>query len=319
MPPTIQCLIVSLILACSLVGCAGDPQPLARQTPRTESANPDHAIIALIDGKALTHAGLQGGLYELAGDEVLTEYVLDRSLAQRCEAQGIAITPDQIQQERLLLGDTLSDNQQLDARLLNTLRTRRGLGPDRFDRLLRRNAMLRALTGDPIEPDPRAVARVIEQAFGQRYRVRLCMGEDPESLGQLSDRINRLDPGARRIEFADACFHTSTHPSGDRGGLIASLSPKDAGYPQSLLDALKQTGVGSCSPVIHTESGYAVVLVEAVIPATEPDSAQRAQIVEQLRQDTHRITMQRLAQQLLGEHEVIVLDRSLNWAWSNRP
>jgi len=313
MPPTIHAV---LLLSSSLFfGCAASPQERTSSTPQA----PQHEIIALVDGQALTQDALERALYELAGDEVLTEYVLDRALAQQCQQQGVVIAQPQLEQERVLLSETLAESSQPDARVLDALRQRRGLGPDRFERLLRRNAMLRALTTADSEPDQRSIDRAIAQAFGPRYRVRLCTSDDPQPLGVLSNRVNAASQNTRSVEFANACFSISTHPSRDRGGLIESLSPTASGYPSALLSAVKQTDLGACSPVISTEAGYAIVLVEASEDARAPTPEQRQRVIDQLRRDTQRLAMQRLAQQLLSEHEVIVLDRSLNWAWSNRP
>lgn len=313
MPPTIHAVMLfPFFLA---LGCAGTPQtrPVRDLEPR------EHEAIALIDGQAITHAIIDQALYELAGREVLREYVLDRALEQRCKQSDIVITPAQIALERTLLAQTLVDGESGDARVLDALRRSRGLGPDRFERFVVRNAMLRALTSPISEPEPNAIESAMSQAFGARSRVRLCVSADADALGRLAQRVNASPPSARSVEFANACITLSTHPSADRGGLLPALSHSDPGYPQALLSAVQRTQVERCSPVVSTEAGYAVLLIESREPAIEPTTAQREQVLQQLRLDTQRIAMQRLAQQLLAEHEVIVLDRSLNWAWSNRP
>lgn len=314
MPPTIHTTL--LLTTFLLLGCTGASKP---RNTQSHSQIPQPEVLAVIDGQAVTPKMLAGAMHELAGDEVLTEYVLDQAVLERCKAQGIIVTSSDIEQERLLLGETLTDITQFEARLLDELRVQRGLGPERFERLLRRNAMLRALTVGNAQPDQRAIDRALAQAFGTRYRVRLCVSDDAKPLGRLSDLINASSPQSRSMEFANACFDISTHPSRDRGGLIASLSPVDPGYPAALLSALGRTPVGACSPVISTEAGFAIVFVERRDPAREPTSGQREQVLNQLRFNTQRLSMQRLAQELISEREVIVMDRSLNWAWANRP
>ena len=118
--------------------------------------------------------------------------------------------------------------------------------------------------------------------------------------------------------FAEICAQSSTHPSAPRGGLIESVSPISLGYPSALLTALSATPPGTCSQVISTESGFVVVFVEERIPARSPSQEEREQLIAQLRLDTQRIAMQRLAEELLDQQEVIVMDRALNWAWINR-
>ena len=312
MPPIIHRILPFVAAAMLLAGCSTTSRQAAQNAP----PRPNEQVLAIVDGRAMTHRQIAGALYELAGDEVLKEYVLDQSLESRCASLGIEIGERELDQERALLGETLAGEAQISSRVVDTLRSRRGLGPERYERLLRRNAMLRALTSNAAEPDQRTIERAIENAFGRRYRVRLCVSEDVRMLGELSNRINTLDPLSRSVAFSDACFEFSTHPSADRGGLIPALSLSDPGYPSALLDVVGRTAVGSCSPVISTEAGLATVLVERVDPRRVPSDTQRSEVVRRLRSDTQRIAMQRYAQQVLADHEVIVLDRSLNWAWS---
>jgi hypothetical protein len=62
-----------------------------------------------------------------------------------------------------------------------------------------------------------------------------------------------------------------------------------------------------------------VFFVERVNPARSPSDAERERVLTQLGLDTQRIAMQRLAQEILDDQEMIVMDRSLHWAWTNRP
>ncbi|MFG0244442.1 MAG: peptidylprolyl isomerase [Phycisphaerales bacterium JB052] len=299
-----------------LAGCATQP---VGETTVSQPSRPDP--VAIIDGQAVTITPLVHAMSELVGDEALTEHVLDLALTQRCEREGIGIDADLIERERVLLTETLTgiDEQANSPRVIESLRVRRGLGPDRFERLLRRNAMLRALVGLTATPDTAAIERAMQQAFGQRYRVRLFVSEQPEPASGLRARLAQSDPEARRWVFADACVDQSLHPSAERGGLIPELTATNPGYPQSVLDAMRALVPGEYSRVISTEAGYALVYLERIIPAVTPSESQRLELIEQISRNEQRIAMQRLAQQLLEEHEVIVLDKSLNWAWSNRP
>jgi len=60
------------------------------------------------------------------------------------------------------------------------------------------------------------------------------------------------------------------------------------------------------------------VLVESRAPALTPSNEQKSEILARLRQDTQRLAMQRLAAEILEQQEIIVMDRALNWAWTNR-
>jgi len=253
--------------------------------------------------------------------EPLARFVLDRALNKACQQQGIHIDNAAIEQERILLGETLGeiDAQSNAPRVIGALRARRGLGPHRFERLLRRNAMLRALVGDPPPADPELAARARRQAFGERYRVRLFVSESPKPASDLRARLADHDAIEHRVVFSDACFDASVHPSRDRGGLIDGLSVNSTGYPAAVLDALRGLQPGQTSMVLSTEAGYALVYLESVTPSTDPSDTQLRALEDRLARDAQRMAMQRLAQQLLDEREVIVLDESLHWAWANRP
>lgn len=300
-----------------LWGCAAQPTPTASTSDRDPRRHP----VALIDARAIEVDALTPAMSELAGDEAMSEFVLDRALTLRCEQQGIRIDNAAIDRERVLLAETLGeiDAQANAPRVLNALRARRGLGPHRYERLLRRNAMLRALVGSPESLDPGVIQRAQQQAFGTRYRIRLYVSETPQAAANLHAQFNGLDGPERRLVFSDACFDTSVHPSRDRGGLIDGLSADSPGYPAAVLDALRRLEPGAFSGVLSTEAGYALVYLESITPATEPTESQRRELHELLKRDAQRLAMQRLARQLLDEHEIIVLDESLNWAWANRP
>lgn len=300
-----------------LCGCAAQPTRPADIGEHESRPRP----VALIDAQAIGIDALTPAMSEVAGDEALSEFVLDRALTQRCRQEGIRIDDAAIERERILLGETLGeiDEQTNAPRVIGALRARRGLGPHRFERLLRRNAMLRALVGDPPPPEPETVARARQQAFGERYRVRLFVSESPKPASDLRARLAEHDTSDHRVVFSDACFDASVHPSRDRGGLIDGLSVISPGYPAAVLDALGGLQPGQTSMVLSTEAGYALVYIESVTPATEPAESQLRALRDRLTRDEQRMAMQRLAQQLLDEREVIVLDESLNWAWANRP
>ena len=304
------------ILTWTIMGCTAQPiRETERELPATQRSDKTAAII---NGVAVDLVTLQDGLSEAAGAQVLREYVLDRALNQRCEQLGIQIDTDEIAAERTLLGESLGveTDQTLPTEVLDTLRAERGLGPRRFQRLLRRNAMLRALAGSP-EPSKEMIDQAMLAAFGTRYRIRLYVSESPEAAHAVRSAVARAEHSEQRWVFAEACATSSIHPSAPRGGLIEALSPASTSYPSAILAALPKHQASTCSPVISTEAGYAMVYVEQVIPATEPTSQQRDELTAQLRQAAQRTAMQRLAQEILSEQDVIVMDRALHWAWTS--
>tara|TARA_A100000171_G_scaffold22856_1_gene21273 strand:- start:11694 stop:12641 length:948 start_codon:yes stop_codon:yes gene_type:complete len=314
MHSTIKAMILLLLLASSQ-GCSTSPT-----RPNTDELNPPSTHpIAILNGYAIEFETIKASLSEYGGDEILREFILDRALEERCGEQGIEITSEQLAHERTLLGATLGFDSDgtLSTDILDDLRANRGLGPIRFERLLRRTAMLRALTRNT-EPTTQQIERAIESVYGTRYRVRLFVSEQSAQAHRIRNHTISSPTEAMPWIFAEICAQSSTHPSAPRGGLIESVSPISLGYPSALLTALSATPPGTCSQVISTESGFVVVFVEERIPARSPSQEEREQLIAQLRLDTQRIAMQRLAEELLDQQEVIVMDRALNWAWINR-
>lgn len=309
---------ISLIfIPLAILGCSAQPaRDAIREMPGGQRSSQPAAII---NGVAIDLVTLQDELSEAAGAQVLREYVLDRALSQRCEQLGIQIDMEMIAAERTLLGESLGVGtvQSLSTDMLDVLRAERGLGPQRFQRLLRRNAMLRALAGSP-DPSAAMVEQAMLAAFGTRYRIRLHVSETPEAAHVVRSAVSEAEQSEQRWVFAEACASSSIHPSAPRGGLIENLSPASTSYPSAILSALPKHQPGTCSPVISTEAGYALIYVEQVVPATKPTQQQRDELTAQLRRAAQRTAMQRLAQEILSEQDVIVMDRALNWAWTNR-
>ena len=159
-----------LVMIASLASCAsdgrtsapraGDAPAVALNADRDErpgvtvepilSTVVDARPLALVDGRAVTFGDLRPALTELAGAQALREHVLDSALADAIADAGLFISTDAMESERRRLLETLSDDPETSLRLLDELRGRQGLGPERFRSLLTRNASLRALVGSRV-------------------------------------------------------------------------------------------------------------------------------------------------------------------------
>ena len=303
-----------LIPACASTNTSTDRQTSARTS----------TIIALIDGQAITRDSIWDSLAEPQGRLALENLVLDRELERRAAQREIRITPELIQAQRDALIQAWSqlDDQLPADRILEQIRSNRGLGPSRYQQLLRRNALLEALTTPASgrwEPSPNQLDNALEQRFGERFKIRLFVSQSPQDAARLRDQILNSDPASRPWVFSDACAARSIHPSRDRGGLISSISPLDLAYPGVISESLTQTGAGECSQVLSTDSGYVVIYVESIMSPTVPSEHDREQTREQLARDARRLAMQRLREEILGTSHIAVLDGALNWSWTNRP
>lgn len=308
---------VSLMLLWAMLATACSPT--ASRTNTAQDRSETRSPIALINRRAIAAGAITSSSYELAGAEALREFALDRALSDRCTQRGISISSGQIEAERDLLGQSLgfADDQPLPPEVLDDLRASRGLGPERFERLLRRNAMLRALVGQA-EPSEQQIDIEKEMAYGVSYRIRLFVSENAQAANEIRSGVDQANVDARPWVFAEHCAEHSRLPSADRGGLIPRFRLNSPGYPSAVSVAIRNTPPGTCSNVMSTENGYLVVFVEKINPGREPSEAELSQLTDRLRRDLQRDQMQRYAQQLLREQEIIVTDRSLNWAWTSQ-
>ncbi len=299
-----------------LAGCAQskrDPAHLSTQS------DPDPQIIALIEGRPITRSQIEDDLSERAGRQALIDLILDHQLETQIRQQKLEITQADLANEETLFVRTLIaiDPSVPASELLDTLRSSKGLGPSRYPRFLRRNAMLRKLVADIGSPSELEYALSERIAFGPTYRVRLFVSDDRQSAIELRQRVLALAPNAQRWVFAEACSTRSIHPSAPRGGLIPKLSIADPSYPSILTQAIADAHPGELSAVLSTDAGYALVLIESQASATTPTPDQIRSMRAQLALRKQRIEMERLADELLDAAQVIVTDRALNWTWTS--
>jgi hypothetical protein len=336
--PTGAGLLVLVML--SGTGAAARAQPREAPPVREQPA-------ALVNGEPVTWGELQPMLAEAAGGAVLQEAVLDRLLMARSKTQAILITPDDIAAERRLLVDTIARDAGAgpdDAeRLLERVRQTRGLGEERFTRLLDRNARMRKLVAPTVQVSEEEVAQAAEMLLGAKYRIRVLVtkgqGDAAAIRRDLTARLGAVFVGQQVVgsalgcvlvgepfawrtpaaalseAFARAAMKSSIDTSAGRGGLLEPISTADPAYPSSVRQCLRTLVPGQVSPVLAVDRGFALVLLEEVVPGESPIlEASLASVRERVRARRQRRAMDALAEQLLGEAQIRVMDRSLEWS-----
>jgi len=306
------------VLATLLYGCESSPDSFRsprglNEQPGTEgfSTVVDARPAALVDGRAVLWGELRAAMTESAGAAALQDVILDRKLRPAVASARIEITDEAVEAERTMLVAALSDDPIIAVRLLEELRDRQNLGPARFDALMRRNAMLRALIRNQVRIDESTIVALHDARHGPKRRVRLITTSD---LSSAQKAISRTRAGAF---FGDVAVEVSTDSSASRGGLLLPVSRLDPSYPLTLRTAIwRLRNVGDTSDAILMDSGYAVVqLVEIV----EADGTDRAAIHDELervaRRNQERVLMDQLARDLVRGTTVTVFDDSLQDSW----
>jgi len=311
-------LAVALTLVHAVGGCGAAQDPLRGPDHDATARNPAHGgeatVVAYVEGQPIRWADLTPAVAEAMGGTLLADAVLDRVLARRLAQRGIELTQEDLQRERERLLATLDPNDADAAeRLLRELRQRRGLGRNRFDRLLRRNAMLRALTAGGVTVGGDAMQRAYALRYGPRFQGRLILAET------LADAAAaRADLVAGR-DFAEAAMEHSVDLSRAQGGLLSPISPADPTYPESLRRTLADLEPGEVSEPFSLPPGFAVVKLERRI---EGDPPPLADVEDELRRwvrlRLEREAMTRLARSILRGADVVVLAPAMQQAWAEQ-
>ncbi|MEM1107372.1 MAG: peptidylprolyl isomerase [Planctomycetota bacterium] len=320
---------------CSLVivvfiglGCQSDGVGVAE--PTSASSPPRSAgggqVLAYIGGEPLRAGELFTPLVEAGGGEILSELVLDRMLGRRLESAELQLTTEDLDAERQILLETLSDNEDEAARLLAELRQRRGWGESRFTSLLRRNAGLRKLIADRVTVTEAAVRQAYRLRHGPSSRVRLIVASTLEDIQRLRARVTSGgDSGdASGITsggepFGEVAALESTDASAAQGGLLSPIRPEDTSYPEAIRQAVDRLDVGEVSPPVAIDGGFALLKLEEKLPGSgvefvNVENGLRAAV----RGRAERVLMQQLARELVSGAELVVLDPMLKEQWEAR-
>lgn len=277
-----------------------------------------HAVV--IEGSSIPWISIRPALAEAAGVVVLEEAALDRVLAREADRRGLQIGQAEIQAEENALLDELASvgPNRAQAEVLAEIRRARGLGPHRYQSLLRRNATLRAMVREDAAPSPAELKLAHDLAFGQTWRVRLFVSDSHALAAAVREQAAQLEAAERRWRFADRCVTSSMHPSADRGGLIERFHPSDPAYPSIIGDSVRDAAPDGVTPVMATTAGFAVVLVEKPLPPRQTTADEIQRVEHRVRIRKERVAMENLARDLLSSATVSPLDPDLARAWRHR-
>jgi len=271
---------------------------------------------ALVGEERIDWSDLWSPLVEAAGGLVLEELTLDILLEREARSSGIALTKADVERERAALMSNLTDagrSASSAGTLLMEVRRARGLGPARFESLLRRTALLRALVADEVRVDEAALREAFAIEHGKRHVIRLIT---TGTLTEASGAAARVRAGE---SFGAVAAEVSTDQSAARGGIIEPISLADPSYPPAILSAVNAMQEGDVSPPVAIDGGYAVLLLERIVPAEDVSFEEAREDLEaRARSRRERVLMDRLASRLLRAADITILDTELGRAWSWR-
>lgn len=282
-------------------------------------ASPQAEVAVVIDGSSIPWSSLRTGMAELGGVVVLEEFVLDRALEREAARRGITVDAGAVAAEERALLDELEVSAGANRmEVLEGVRRSRGLGPTRYEALLRRNALLRAMVRDVAAPATEEIELARRLSFGETKRVRLFVAGSESAASAVRQAVAASPVEQRAWAMADRAVAGSEHPSAARGGLIERFHPEDPAYPGLLGNAVRGLEPGGVSGVLATASGFAVVLVEGVNPARAATAEEMARVERRVRQRKERLAMESLARELINRSRVSPVDPDLARAWRGR-
>ncbi len=158
----------------------------AAPKPHSTNSKPIGNTSALLNGQPISREQLWPALAEIAGGQVLDEYILTILLDKAADEREWTITSADIESEIGSLIRVLDEANDPSStpRLIQAVRYRRGLGEIRFNALLRRNAILRRM----IQHDPEVAARTkleIDTTIAKHYAA------PPPPSADALERITR--------------------------------------------------------------------------------------------------------------------------------
>ncbi len=319
---------------CVLAACAGQAQtregPNSRDLRGLEASErqvaagrqpaPVERPPVMVDGEPVSWDEMRATLSEAAGAAAVEEIALSRIVEAEFSRRGLQLTEADLRRERESVERSLaaegagSDSA---AEMLSRIRRSRGLGPARFDGLLRRNAMLRQLVQAEVVIDEEQVRTAHAVRHGPRCRARIIVVSSEREAAQARSRVEGA--ADRRGAFIEEAIARSTDPSAPRGGLLEPISPADPAYPVSVRRALEALRAGELSPVVALENGYALLLLDERTEGDgTPIEAVRPELERLLRIRQERVLMDRTASQMLETARITVFDPSLEWSWRTR-
>lgn len=300
--------IASIAWCLASVGCAAPPPQNAARPATSAPANT--TPIAFSRGRAIRRGDLDTALAELSGGVILREHLLDRRIAELAAERGIAVDEAMIERERQLLLETLSTDPDRSAELLAAVRARQGLGPVRFEALLRRNAALRALVAVEIVVDEGTIERIHDVRHGPRREARIIAVTELAEASRLAEAI------AAGEDFATLAFEHSTDSSRGVGGLVPPISRLDPAWPNAFRESLYALAPGETSPPVLVDGSWILIRFVGTRPGDgiEIDSV-RSELERLARIQLERVRMDRVARDAAASLDPDIIDPVFRESW----
>ncbi len=313
----IQTSLPLLLVVALAAGCGGSGwNPTSGLEGGGKPVSTTESPAAIVGGEPVDRDALFPALAELAGDLALRELALDAEIERELGRRGLAVTDADIERERERLTASYGSDEQ-GQEIVRQIFDARQLGPHRLPALLRRNAGLRKLIDQPPEATAEAVRTAYAVRHGPKRRVRLALlGSAREAAAARAAILERASSVGASAAFAEVAAARSLDRTAGIGGLLGEVSAADPGLSDVLRREVLRVEPGTVGDIVALNEGFAIVLVEADIPAdgTALEDV-RGELEASIRERSQRLAMEGLADDLIQRASVTPLAPSLRWSW----
>ena len=290
------CAIVLLTLGCGTQQRINAPKKVFPVETKAK-------IVALVGSQSITIEDLLPSFIEIAGNEVIEEYVLSIALERELSALAMEVSSSDINAEELLIRSVYADRS---TNSVEKILQQRGYGPVRKQKLLWRNAALRKLVASDVHVTEASIRRMYEIIHGDAYPSRIIVTTTHKEASEI---FNKLQAGD---SFIDLATNFSIDPSASRGGLVEPIPIADPVWPEPVRAALPATAIGEYTNPIFIGDRWILVLVTGTnvtsdIPLEEvkPQMKQLATLAQE------RFLMEELAGKLQTKVSITFFDDAL--------
>lgn len=274
--------LLTLVVAILVTGVLPS-QTLAFQSRTITPAIPDQQIqvMAVVNGQEVSRQTLGNEAMRRFGEMVLESMINNQLIMEQCDAQGIRVTPQDIQTE---LDRRAGKFKMSTEAYIDLIARERGVDERKLrDEVIWTELALRRLAASQIEVDPEQIQGRMDSEFGPKVQVRVIALDDPEKARQVREAA-RANPE----QFSRLAIDYSVDPnSASVGGLLPPLR-RNMGEPE-LEAAAFGLNIGEISEIVPLADQFLILKCERQYPASELTEEQavmmRQRITEELREE----------------------------------
>ncbi len=303
-------LAVVVTLGCDVESWDPDPQP--GQIDNAAAASDVRLVMATVNDEPIYMEDLHEILVTNYGMTMAQQLIANEVVEQEARRLGVTVNDDDIRAEddyfiQRITGQSdvaPSHRRELLARML----AQQGMSHADYQRVLRREALLRKIVAPQVQPTDAEVHDEYDRQFGRQVQVRHIQ---VESLARAEQILEMARDG---VDFARLAQQYSLSPSAQQGGLMPPIGLMSKEWPPAIRDvAISLRQVGELSGIIRTGTAFHVLRLERDIP---PQDIEFDQVADALLMSLRRRIIDEnakpaLLRHLLAQANVVFVDRLL--------